>query len=111
MSSERETPQGFLINAAEYLERQTTTEDMQHWANVYNAQNYRRCAAYIDTLESTVSEQAVEIERLREALEWYGDEAIYRQHPAMLPGKTMASIDGGSTARNALRDREKNDDL
>lgn len=41
----------FLHAAARYFERRPTGgEDMAHWANVYNAENCRRIAAWIESL-------------------------------------------------------------
>lgn len=43
----------FLHAAARYFERRPTGgEDMAHWANVYNAENCRRIAGWIERLGS-----------------------------------------------------------
>jgi len=44
----------FLEEAARYFEnRQTNGEDRAHWSNVYNADNCRKIAGMLSTLEET----------------------------------------------------------
>lgn len=60
----------FLTEAAIYFEnRDTVGEDRAHWANVYNAENCRKAAASLASLQSQVQSLTLKLEERDKALE------------------------------------------